>query len=460
MPEHNNGGNSDNNNTIYADTSRYAPPHNSGNPSDSNGTVYADSPSRYMRNSGSNYNTQYADPNNPPSNNGGTVYADTPSGYMQNTGSMYNNPYGTQNTYNNPPPQQPFMQQPQFSNIPQNPQQPYNRQYAEQPKKKSSTGMIIILIAVIIFFAVVIVSMSTIMKAMLDKGNTKPNTDRDNEIVAEKDDDDDEKTTTTAKTTETETETATTEVTAKPQTVTEAPVQDIPETVTAVVEVEKPKTTKPVDNSFSYTVNHYSLPIYDKPSYDGHVTGRITDRGTHTIVEQSDHWGRLKEGGWIDFSTAETIGYLNDAGYAYITTQKDPLNVRYTPSKNSKVLTSIPKGTQVYVYETAESDWYYTTYNGVSGFISADYISFGQQQQVYNVYYGSLDSLGHNGVWATIATQSDPLNLRSSPSTSAGIITAIPKGTSVYVNYDYDSNWCYVTWGQYSGYVSSQFLAF
>lgn len=141
-----------------------------------------------------------------------------------------------------------------------------------------------------------------------------------------------------------------------------------------------------------------------------------------------------------------------------VVTKSDPLNIRSTPDKNGKVLGSIPKGKYIDVYMTSETGWYYTTYGGVSGYVSADYIELILSGGYYD--YGIADGDGHNGDWATIATKSDPLNLRSSPSTSASIITSIPKGSSVYVNYEYDSTWCYVTWGSYSGYVVTQYLAF
>ncbi|MDE5582153.1 MAG: SH3 domain-containing protein [Ruminococcus sp.] len=566
----------------------------------------------------------------------GDFWKDEPSAYFGNRRNPYtrkyespdrNNFYSRQEDFQQNRRQSPYYTQPNYSNIPQNPQQPYNREYAEQPKKKTSVGMIVMLIAVVIFFAVIIMAMSTIMKAMVDKGNNKPvNADGDNLIIAENTTETTPQTTsetTTETVTEEVTEAVTTEKTVKfadVQTATNAPVTEIV-TVTVIVEVEKTtekqkqtqeqtttqtqkqtqeqkqttaqtqkqsqeqkqttaqtqkqsqeqkqttaqtqkQTQKQTETQkqnqqnqqikplYEYTVNNYSLPIYNKPEYDGTVIGRIEDRGTYAIVEESEHWGKLADGGWIDFDTAETIGYMGEKVTAYVATKSDPLSMRYTPDKKSKLITSIPKGTSLTVYETADNKWYYTTYNGKSGFVSADYLSFSKPAENdltvydtpnyacvatkndalnirdtpssngkiigsipkgkyidvyttsnskwyyttykgvsgyvsadyvtlilsgdfygydsdYNGYYHYPDDNSQNSAnggtydntWAVIATQKDPLNLRSYASTGADVVTTIPKGTSVYVEV-YGSDWCYISWNGYTGYASTQFLAF
>ncbi|MDE6665818.1 MAG: SH3 domain-containing protein [Ruminococcus sp.] len=389
-------------------------------------------------------------PNNINNNNPYLYGQNTNNGnYQQN--NMPNNFYNPQNT---------FQQQP--NGFPNNIQQPFNRQYADPPKKKTSAGMYIILIAVIVFFAVIIVAMSTIMKAMVSKNNKNTGNDtRDNITLSENDDerktensekdsekDDDETPTETVNTTVAETE-------------------PVPKVVTVTVIVEVPAEPEPVP------VQNYT-DIYDS-------------------------------------------GF-----YGYIATKKDPLNVRFEPSKNAKVVTSIPKGTSVYVYYTSESDWYYTTYNGKSGFISADYVTAGEEIVLAEpeVHYGivttnkdplnlreepnsdskilttipkgtgiyfrktnlagwywasyneksgyvSSDHItisqppAHNTLSSTaiIATKSDPLNLRETASKNGKIITTIPKGTTVDV-IEYGSEWTYISWGQYSGYASTDYLSF
>lgn len=311
--------------------------------------------------------------------------------------------------------QQPYVQNPNnqynnYNNYPQNinqqnPYPPNNMEYIpQQPVKSKSPKLIyIILIAVIIFFAVIIVLMSTSIRAMFNSENNQTGGNEQNNIIV---------TENTQETTKEETTTTTKQITTTTTT------EPVPETVTVTVIVEVEKEV----------VKEVEVPV------------------------QNDY-----------------TDIYSGAYYACVSTVKDPLNIRSGAGKSYKVLGSIPKGKYIDVYMTSDSNWYYTTYGGVSGYVSADYITlimsgeFYGYDEGYDGYYDDnyiADGDGHNGDWATIATQSDPLNLRSSPSTSASIITAIPKGSSVYVNYEYDSTWCYITWNSYSGYVSTQYLAF
>ncbi len=66
------------------------------------------------------------------------------------------------------------------------------------------------------------------------------------------------------------------------------------------------KTTVAADVSYKVSVNVSDLPIRD--SAPGKVTGHITDKGTYTITEEKNGWGKLKSGaGWIDLSNTKKL---------------------------------------------------------------------------------------------------------------------------------------------------------
>ena len=339
------------------------------------------------------------DPNNPLNNNYSGNYNQQ---YIPNPNNMYNNNYNNNNIpYNNY----------QNNMNPQNQYIPNNINYTPpQPVKTGSSKLIyIVLIAVIIFFAVIIVLMSTSIRAMFDKDNNQPEGNIHNNIVTSET----QPTTSEVQTTEVQTtEKVTTTTTTTKQTTTTTTTAPVPETVTVIVEVEKEvikevPVEKPVQNDYTEV-------------YSG-------------------------------------------VYYACVTTKSSPLNIRSGAGESYKILGSIPKGKYIDVKMTSNSKWYYTTYNGVSGYVSADYITlmlsgeFYGYDDNYDGYYSS--NYDYSGTYATINTKSDPLNMRASASTSGSIITAIPKGSSVYVN-TYGDTWCYVTWGSYSGYVSTQYLSF
>ena len=391
--------------------------------------------------------------------------------------------------------------------------EPFNRQYADDSVRKSSKGVYILLITVIICFAVIIFLMFTLMHSMIDGGNRK--SDSNNNIMLSEN--------FTGAESQTEIITTAPPVTTALRIETVTEIVTVIVEVTSPPATE-PVVQQPSFNPYTYTINNYCLPIFKDSRYDSDITGYITDKGTYTIVDQSGNWGKLKSGaGWINFDDASSEGRVSYIGAGYVSTESDPLNLRTAPDKNSKTLTSIPKNTSVEVYATDADGWYYTTYKGKSGFVNSQYITFGNPPAIsvgefygsgviatqkdplnvrsepsknasiitaipkgtsvdlystnepdwfYTTYNGksgfvksdyiSFCSHDYNYVeslTAYINTKSDPLNLRASASTDSAIVTAIPKGTSVTV-IDYGDSWCYIEWNGYTGYASTQYLAF
>lgn len=58
----------------------------------------------------------------------------------------------------------------------------------------------------------------------------------------------------------------------------------------------------------------------------------------------------------------------------YVNTQGDDLNLRNEPFPTADIIGTIPNGTQIDIYSCGRAGWYCTSYNGKTGYISADYI--------------------------------------------------------------------------------------
>ena len=58
----------------------------------------------------------------------------------------------------------------------------------------------------------------------------------------------------------------------------------------------------------------------------------------------------------------------------YVDTQGDVLNLRNEPLPTADIIGTIPDKTQIDVYSCGKAGWYCTSYNGKSGYVSADYI--------------------------------------------------------------------------------------
>ena len=106
-------------------------------------------------------------------------------------------------------------------------------------------------------------------------------------------------------------------------------------------------------------------------------------------------------------------------------------------------MTTIPHGTNIDLYKTDECDenWFYVTYNGVSGYVSASYIEPAEQATAY------------------VKTSGSNLYLRDEPSTDGNILDKIPNGTMVVI-IEYSSDWCYIEYNGTYGYASTQYLSF
>lgn len=85
--------------------------------------------------------------------------------------------------------------------------------------------------------------------------------------------------------------------------------------------------------------------------------------------------------------TAKTETSVNDAAIsnselkeedrlfgAYVDTQGDGLNLRNEPFPTADIIATIPDKTQIDIYSCGKAGWYCTSYNGKSGYVSADYV--------------------------------------------------------------------------------------
>ena len=206
--------------------------------------------------------------------------------------------------------------------------------------------------------------------------------------------------------------------------------------------------------------------IYENADSDSKPIGYINDKGTYTIVDEYQNWGKLQSGGWIDFDIAEQEGGVSYLGIGKVVTKKDPLNLRIAPDIDAKIITTIPKGESVGIYESEYADWYLADYNGQTGFVNTEYISFADFTMVGTITDTTTDTYVNTDTdthyyfgTGMVVTEKDPLNLRSEPSADAPILTTIPKGTNLDLYMSDDGGWFYVTYNGVSGYVNSAYIA-
>lgn len=130
----------------------------------------------------------------------------------------------------------------------------------------------------------------------------------------------------------------------------------------------------------SYTVKITTdvLNIRKGPGTNYGISGQITDRGTYTIVKESDgpganKWGKLKSGaGWIALDYTDKKSE-NSTGYKlglYVVNTPAGLNVRKGPGTNYDIVKTYTNGTRFDTYEI-QGEWAKTP----SGWVNLKYCS-------------------------------------------------------------------------------------
>ncbi len=123
-----------------------------------------------------------------------------------------------------------------------------------------------------------------------------------------------------------------------------------------------------------------------------------------------------------------------------VTTNNYPLTVRQGPGTGYAAIGSLPKGSTVAVYSICNG-WAQVNVNGQTGYASMTYLS---------------KASSSSGTAKKVTARSG-LNVRSQPSSSGSVVTAIPYGTTVTVSQE-SNGWNYVSYKGLSGWASMTYL--
>ena len=107
---------------------------------------------------------------------------------------------------------------------------------------------------------------------------------------------------------------------------------------------------------------------------------------------------------------------------------------------------TLARGDVVSVTEERADGWFAITVGDLSGYVSAQYLSF------------DLDSVQPEPRQAVVTD--GPLNVRSGAGSGYGRVGALNRGTVVSVTDQSVEGWYGITYGNLSGYVSAQYLSF
>ena len=126
------------------------------------------------------------------------------------------------------------------------------------------------------------------------------------------------------------------------------------------------------------TVAGDGLRLRKEAGLDAAVLTTANKGATVMVLEETDGWYK------VDFDTQ--VGYMSkgfvavearaekDLGWAMVTTEGDPLNLRSGAGTGFNVVTKLHNGASVKVLGVFDG-WYKVTYNGTEGYVSSDYIT-------------------------------------------------------------------------------------
>ncbi len=117
------------------------------------------------------------------------------------------------------------------------------------------------------------------------------------------------------------------------------------------------------------------------------------------------------------------------------------LNMRSEASTSSSIVTCVSKGTVVLVTGTTDG-WYQVWYQGQSGYMSADYLTFSDSAE---------------SAFGTGTISGSGVRVRSGPSTSDSILATVDSGETMSVT-GVSGEWYQVSYNGSTGYVNSAYM--
>ncbi|WAM32293.1 C40 family peptidase [Caldicellulosiruptor naganoensis] len=119
-------------------------------------------------------------------------------------------------------------------------------------------------------------------------------------------------------------------------------------------------------------------------------------------------------------------------GFAKTAEATTTVNIRSAPSTSAKILGVFPKGFKAQVL-TSSGGWVKISYDGIVGYVKADYIKLTKDAKVSNVVKSSATSKQTVAQMPTATVLKDNARVRSDKSTSSKILKTLSKGSKVYI---------------------------
>lgn len=229
-----------------------------------------------------------------------------------------------------------------------------------------------------------------------------------------------------------------------------------------------------------------TLNLRQEPSMDAPIVALLSHNTSLAVVEPLAEWTRVNVMGMTGYVLNTFIRYegggmptvqtapevlTQRTQWATVALKDGKLNLRSQPDDTSLILTKLANGTQVEVLVSDEA-WCAVRIEGQTGYLKREYLAFSYDTPVVQsmnvtqsiptiASYDVLETPQQAAVGRAYikTTDGDRVNLRRSPSANATVLVRVPDTSEVEI-VNYEAEWSMIKYGGYTGYVSTQFLAF
>ncbi|WEA42339.1 SH3 domain-containing protein [Priestia aryabhattai] len=212
------------------------------------------------------------------------------------------------------------------------------------------------------------------------------------------------------------------------------------------------------DAAESAKITATSLNVRATPSTSGAIVGKITKGNTVDIVDESKGWAKITYNGkeawissqYINKTKTNSTSTANSTSKSAVVNASS-LNVRSSASTSASIVTNLSRNSKVTVVKVSGSWSQIKTASGQTGWVASQYLKADSSSSV-----PAKDSSSTTAKSAVVNASS--LNVRSSASTSASVVTNLPRNSKVTVVKE-SGSWSQIkTASGQMGWVASQYL--
>ncbi|MEB4868852.1 MULTISPECIES: SH3 domain-containing protein [Priestia] len=214
--------------------------------------------------------------------------------------------------------------------------------------------------------------------------------------------------------------------------------------------------------SKSAIVNASSLNVRSSASTSASIVTNLSRGSKVTVVKESGSWSQIKTAsgktGWVasqylQAGSGSSTPNKNSGSTSSksATVNASSLNVRSSASTSASIVTNLSRGSKVTVVKESGSWSQIKTASGQTGWVASQYLQTGSGSSAPAKDSGSTTS-------KSAVVNASSLNVRSSASTSASIVTNLSRGSKVTVVKE-SGSWSQIkTASGQTGWVASQYL--